>query len=330
MKYFLLRQFWLLLMVVSGILLPTLTMANFLEGTDHLISEGANFGWEEAEAKSLRILVEFKDSRGEWATYELGSGFLISGEGYFVTAYHVMKYCLQTKKAAVSFADPVSCSGPQPQLRYKASNRGQFFEIDVISHLREQDSVDTKATQSPDDTIKQRDFVIGKLRTSRTNLAHWKIKDFSEGTIDLKRPAAEFELEPLYPPKKVFAVGYPGKREFAITAGYLNLKEAQRRGYFAADIEVYSPSYLENVGIPADTRWGIRVENHMSGGAVVDADGFVVGLVVNGHANNTGVLSIENVLENFTSRSDAVGGERAVILVPTQVPLYLRKESYTH
>jgi hypothetical protein len=319
----------LLFAVVSGMLFPAQTMGNFLEGTDHLLAEGANFSWEEAEAKSLRILVELKDAGGEWNTYELGSGFLISADGYFVTAYHVMKYCLQSKKTAASFADPISCSG-QPQVRYKAWNYGQFFEIDIISHLREQDSVDGKATQSPDDTIKRRDFVIGKLTTSRRNFAHWQIRDFHEGSIDLIRPAAEFELEPLYPPKKVFAVGYPGKREFAITAGYLNLKEAKRRGYFAADIQVYSPGYLENVGIPPDTRWGIRVENHMSGGAVVDADGFVVGLVVNGNANTTGVLSIENVLENFTSRSDSLGGERAVILVPTKVPLYLRKESYTY
>jgi Trypsin-like peptidase domain len=319
-----------LLAMVSGMLFPSLSTGNFLEGTDHLMAEGANFSWEEAEAKSLRILVELKDSNGEWTSYELGSGFLIASEGFFVTAYHVMKYCLQDKKAAASFADALSCSRQQPQLRYKALNRGQVFEIDIISHLREQDSVDGKARQSPDDTIKRRDFVIGKLKTSRTDFSHWQIRDFREGIIDLKRPAAEFELEPLYPPMKVFAIGYPGKREFAITAGYLNLKESHRRGYFAADIEVYSHGYLENVGISPATRWGIRVENHMSGGAVVDADGFVVGLIVNGHANTTGVLSIENVLENFTSRSETFGGERAVILVPTKVPLYLRKESYTH
>jgi hypothetical protein len=320
----------LLLLVATGMFLPSQSAGNFLVGTDHLMAEGANFSWEEAEAKSLRILVELKDSRGEWNTYELGSGFLISGEGYFVTAYHVMKYCLQNKRAAASFGEPVSCSGQNPQVRYKGLNRGQFFDLDIISHLREQDSVDSKATQTPDDTIKRRDFVIGKLKTPRYNFSYWQIKDFGEGIIDLKRPSAEFELEPLYPPKKVFAIGYPGNREFAITAGYLNLKESNRRGYFAADIPVYSPGYLQNVGIPTDTKWGIRVENHMSGGAVVDADGFVVGLVVNGHANTTGVLSIENVLENFTYRSSNVGGERAVILVPTRVPLYLRKDSYNY
>lgn len=322
------KHLLLLFLMVVGMVFPSQGAGNFLEGTDHLSAEGARFSWEQAEAKSLRILVEYRDALGEWKATELGSGFLISNEGYFVTAYHVMKYCLLKKKGAASFSDPVACSNQSPQIRYKALNRGQLLDIEIISHLREQDSVDSKATQTPDETIKQRDFVIGKLRTTRTNFAHWQVKDFREGVIDLKRPSAEFEFEPLYPPKKVFVIGYPGTREFAITAGYLNLKESNRRGYFAADIELYSPGYLQNVGISPDTKWGIRVENHMSGGAVVDADGFVVGLVVNGHANTTGVLSIENVLENFTSRSNVVGGERAVILLPTKVPLYLRKKSY--
>lgn len=316
-------------LVVLGMLFPVHGGANFLEGTDHLMAEGARFNWDQAEAKSLRILVEYRDAQGELKMTELGSGFLISSNGYFVTAYHVMKYCLLQKRSAASFSDPVACSNQTPPIRYKALNRGQLFDIDIISHLREQDSVDNKATQTPDETIKQRDFVIAKLKTPRNNFSHWEIKDFREGVIDLKRPSAEFEFEPLYPPKKVFVIGYPGSREFAISAGYLNLKESKRRGYFAADIPIYSPGYLQNVGISPDTKWGIRVENHMSGGAVVDEDGFVVGLVVNGHANTTGVLSIENVLENFTSRSDVLGGERAVILIPTKVPLYLRKDSRT-
>jgi hypothetical protein len=320
----------LLFLILGGMFFPCQSSGNFLEGTDHLMAEGANFRWEEAEAKSLRILVEYRGSNGEWKPSELGSGFFISAEGFFVTAYHVMKYCLQNRRAVVSFAEPVPCSGEDSQIRYKAVNRDQVFEIEIVSHLREQDSVNSKNTQTPDDTIKRRDFVIGKLRTARQNFSHWQIKDFGEGSIDLKRPGAEFEFEPLYPPKKVFAIGYPANREFAITAGYLNLKESNRRGYFAADIEVYSPTYLRNVGISSDTKWGIRVENHMSGGAVVDEDGFVVGLVVNGHANTTGVLSIENVLENFTSRFNGSTSKRAVVLVPTQIPLYLRTESYKY
>jgi S1-C subfamily serine protease len=320
----------LLFSLLAGMFFPSPSAANFLQGTDHLAAEGASFSWEEAEAKSLKIFVEYRDSQGAWTATELGSGFLISSDGFFITAYHVMKYCLQSKKASVSFAQPVPCSTQHPKIRYKALNRGQLFDIDVISHLREQDSVNEKPTQTPDETIKQRDFVLAKLRTAQNNFSHWQIRDFREGVIDLDQPGAEFELEPLFPPKKVFVIGYPGNRDFAITAGYLNLKEPRRRGYFAVDIQLYSPGYLRNVGISPDTRWGIRVENHMSGGAVVDADGFVVGLVVNGHANTTGVLSIENVLENFTSRSDSVGGQRAVILIPTKIPLFLRKHSYEY
>jgi S1-C subfamily serine protease len=325
------KNFIYSLIVAAAVMVaPSPSAGNYLAGTQHLTAEGANFSWEQAESKSLRILVEYKNALGEWKATELGSGFLISGDGYFVTAYHVMKYCLQNKKAAAGFGEPVPCSAQHPKIRYKALNDDQLFDIDIISHLREQDSVDNKATQSPDETMKQRDFVIGRLRTAKMNFSHWPIRHFSEGLIDLARPSAEFEFEPLYPPKKVFVIGYPGNREFAITAGYLNLKASNLRGYFAADIEVYSPGYLRDVGISPDTKWGIRVENHMSGGAVVDADGFVVGLVVNGHANTTGVLSIENVLENFTSRSNRVGDQRAVILVPTKIPLYLKKQSYDY
>ena len=322
------KNFLLWLLLVSGTLLPLPTAANYLEGTNHLVSEGAEFSWQQAEDRSLRILVEYKDSLGEWKRTELGSGFLISGDGFFVTAYHVMKYCLQNKKTAAGFGDPVPCSAQHPYLRYKALNRGQLFDIDIVSHLREKDSVDSNPTQTPDETIKQRDFVIGKLITARGNFAHWPVRHFGEGVIDLQRPGAEFEFEPLYPPKKVFITGYPGTRAFAITSGYLNLKEANQRGYFAADIPLYTPAYLSKIGISPDTKWGIRVENHMSGGAVVDADGFVIGLVVNGHGSTTGVLSIENVLENFTSRS--LAGEQAVVLTPTKVPLYLRTKSYDH
>jgi S1-C subfamily serine protease len=320
------KTFLLLLVIAGSLLFPKIGTANFLEGTGHLHTEGASFTWDEAEAKSLRIVVEFRAEGGAWKTAELGSGFLIAEDGLFITAYHVMKYCLQNKRSSASFGEPVPCS-VHPQVRYKAVNGGQTFDIDVISHLREQDSVDDKSSQTPDETLKRRDFVIGKLRTHGRNFSHWRVRDFGEGVIDLQRPRAEFELEPLYPPRKVFAIGYPGKREFSITAGYLNLQEANRRGYFAVDMEVYSPAYLRNIGLPSNTKWGIRVENHMSGGAVVDPDGFVVGMIVNGNANTTGVLSIENVLENFTSRSKQIGGERAVILVPTKVPLYLRRES---
>jgi hypothetical protein len=110
-----------------------------------------------------------------------------------------------------------------------------------------------------------------------------------------------------------------------IAYGFLNLKDENHRGYFAADYKLYAAAYLEREGIPRDTQWGIRVENHMSGGAVIDADGSLVGVVVNGNRNAAGILSIENVLETFFSRNGKTGAPPSIILTPTKTPLYLRK-----
>jgi hypothetical protein len=105
----------------------------------------------------------------------------------------------------------------------------------------------------------------------------------------------------------------------------LNLEDENNRGYFAADYPLYAPAYLEKEGISPDTRWGMRVENHMSGGAVVDITGSLVGIVVNGSKNTAAILSIENVVENFFSRTGRLGASPAVILTPTETPLYLRE-----
>ena len=88
-----------------------------------------------------------------------------------------------------------------------------------------------------------------------------------------------------------------------ISEGFLNLTEKNRRGYFAANYKVYTAAYLESQGVAADIQWGMNVENHMSGGPVVDSSGYVVGLVVNGNRETAGVLSIENVLTTFFSRA---------------------------
>src|SRR5437016_5452957 len=104
----------------------------------------------------------------------------------------------------------------------------------------------------------------------------------------------------------------------------LNLTESHQRGYFATELNLYSSEYLKRHGISPDTEWGIRVENHMSGGVVIDPSGYVVGLVVNGANRTTGVLSIENVLETFFSRSEPSGANEGVILNPTRIPLYLK------
>ena len=299
--------------------------ANYVNGTKQLSAEGAAFTWEEAEARTLRIVVEFYDRGGNLRQASLGSGFLISPDGLFVTAYHVMKHCLEKQREKSNFSAEVDCSKEHPVLRYKALNRNQEFEIDIVSHLRERDSMTRASTQTPDETIKTRDFVIGRLKgAANSRFSFWKIRDFAEGSIDLANPDADFELQPLFPPKKVFVAGYPEKRDFVISHGFLNLREPNGRGYFATDLEVYPPAYLKKQGIAAGTQWGIQVENQMSGGPVVDREGFLVGLVVNGKDRTTGVLSIENVLETFLFRSTHSTGDSAVYLTPTRTELHLK------
>jgi hypothetical protein len=126
------------------------------------------------------------------------------------------------------------------------------------------------------------------------------------------------------PPKRVFIVGSPKGRDFVISEVFLNLTEKNRRGYFAANYKIYTAAYLESQGIAADTQWGMSVENHMSGGPVVDSSGNVVGLVVNGNREIAGVVSIENVLVTFFSRTGGSTEYPALLLSPTKTPLYLR------
>jgi hypothetical protein len=71
----------------------------------------------------------------------------------------------------------------------------------------------------------------------------------------------------------------------------------------------------------------MRVENHMCGGAVMDSSGRVIGVVVNGNRNTAGVLSIENVLSTFFSRTTSSELAPSVILNPTSTPLYLKRDS---
>ncbi|HUK42609.1 MAG TPA: hypothetical protein VLX11_16255, partial [Candidatus Acidoferrales bacterium] len=258
--------------------------------------------------------------------------FLISPDGLFITAYHVMKYCLQTQKQTSAFDGNVDCSalrssGPQPSAtwRYKAQNNDQEFGIQILSYLSEADSTDGKDFHTPDEIIKHRDFVVGRLRVEpETRLSYWEMKDFDQGMINLGSPRADFELKPLLPPKNIFIADYPRDRDFELAHGFLNLTEEHNRGYFAADLRVYSTGYLKSIGISPDTNWGLRVENHMSGGAVVDSSGSLIGVVVNGSDNIAGILSIENVLETFFSRMGRPGARPSIILTPTKTPLYLR------
>jgi len=298
-------------------------LAEFITGPDQLTAEGAHFSWEEAKSRTIKIFVEAKAREDNLKRADIGSGFLISPDGLFVTAYHVMKYCLASEKDESGFAKKIDCATVHPTVRYQAQVGDRFYDIEILSFGKENESSNGRRTQTPDETIKHRDFVVGKLKAGgNVRFPYWKLADFAAGAINVANSNADFELEPLRPPKKVFIAGYPAGG-FVVAHGFLNLTESHRRGYFATDLNLYSPRYLERHGISPDTKWGIQVENHMSGGVVIDASGYVVGLVVNGSNLTTGVLSIENVLETFFSRSKT-GGDEGVILNPTQTPLYLK------
>ena len=313
---------------------PSLALGNYLTEAEQLSAEGVRFTWPEVRSKSLKIFIEYQDGEGHWKRANLGSGFLISPDGLFVTAYHVMKYCLQSQKEASGFAVAVNCSAAEPlsslpfgRLRYKAENGDHEFNIQILSYLKEADSTAGKDFHTPDEIIKHRDFVVGKLTAEADRrFAYWEMRDFEQGTISLGNPSEDFELKPLLPPKKVFIAGYPLDRDFEISYGFLNLSEEHNRGYFATDYRLYAPGYLKSLGLSPDTKWGIQVENHMSGSAVVDASGLLVGVVVNGSENTVGILSIENVLETFFSRVSSPGTQPSIILTP-KTPLYLRENS---
>jgi hypothetical protein len=306
--------------------LPSFASGNFLTEAKDLSDAGVKFTWPEVKSKSLKILLEYQNQNGAWQRVNLGSGFLISPDGLFVTAYHVMKFCLEGQKQTSRFSESIDCSSGGPGMRYKAENGERDFEIQIISHLKEAESTNGKEIHTPDEIIKHKDFIIGKLKAnSGLRFSHWELNDFEENKANLLHPDADFELTPLLPPKRVFVVGYPKDRDFVVSEGFLNLTEKNRRGYFAADHKLYTPTYLKSHGISPDTKWGIRVENHMSGGAVVDASGCLIGLVVNGNHNTAGIISIENVLETFFSRASKSGATPAVLLSPTETPLYLRQ-----
>lgn len=324
----------LICLISVWLFFPSLALGSYLTEAKQLSAEGVRFTWPEVRSKSLKIFVEYQDGEGNWKRANLGSGFLISPDGLFVTAYHVVKYCLQSQKETSGFGVAVDCSAAEPlsslslgRLRYKAENGDHEFNIQILSYLKEEDSTAGKDFHTPDEIIKHRDFVVGRLTAEADRrFSYWEVRDFEQGTISLGNPSEDFELKPLLPPKKVFIAGYPLDRDFEITYGFLNLSEEHNRGYFATDYRLYGPGYLKSVGISPDTTWGIRVENHMSGGAVIDASGSLVGVVVNGSENTAGILSIENVLETFFSRVGNPGTGPSIILTP-KTPLYLREKS---
>ena len=313
-----------ILFLIIALTVPSLVRGEYLTGSEQLKSVGAQFSWRDVESRSVKISLDYQDGDIEKQA-QLGSGFLISPDGLFITAYHVMTYCLEARKQSSGFDDRTDCSTARPRVRYLAQNGSREYEIEVLSHLNETDSTSGKTSHSPDEIIKQRDFVIARLKAQPgERFAYWPLQDFAQGKIDLLQPRADFELQPLFPPKKVFIAGYPQEGSFQISYGFLNLRDDKHRGYFSADYALYSPAYLRNAGIAADTKWGMRIENHMSGGVVLDAIGNPVGIVVNGNNNTAGVLSIENILENFFSRQQPTNAKPAILLSPTRTPLYLK------
>lgn len=313
--------------IIIFFLLPAPAWSRFSTSAEEFSSsEGVAFTWTEARSRSVKILLEYRDPVHVWRRVNLGSGFLLSPDGLFVTAYHVMKFCLAAQRHTSGLSVKLDCASARPGVRYIAQNEDREYEIEITSYLREADSTNGKGKHTPDQIIKQRDFVIAKLKTrGDEKFSYWRLRDFDQKRIDTANPAAEFNLTPLMPPKRVFIAGFPNNHDFVISEGFLNLTERNNRGYFAADLNVYSVPYLKSQGVDADTRWGMRVDNHMSGGAVVDAAGYVVGLVVNGNHNTAGILSIENILSTFFSRGSRYGARPAVILNPTNTPLFLKQ-----
>jgi len=311
---------FLLIFVLFG---PCASFAEFITSPDELTRQRVSFTWSDVRSKTLKIIAEYVGKNGTPQQVSLGSGFLISPDGLFVTAYHVMKFCLEGDKETDGLAVNVDCSSGRDGVRYRALNGDREFDIQVVSHLNEADSTSGKETHTPDEIIKQRDFVVGKLKGGPgVPFPYWQLRDFD--AIDLSTPRADFQLMPLLPPRRVFIAGFPKNGDFVISAGFLNLTETNRRGYFAANYKVYTATYLQSLGVPANTRWGMGVRNHMSGGPVIDSAGFVVGLVVNGNRDTAGVLSIENVLSTFFSRAGDPKERPAVVLNPARTPLYLK------
>jgi len=318
-------QIFLLLVLLPFLLLsPSPVAAGWITDAEQLAASGAAFTWSDAEAKTVKIFVEVLQSDGTWRRASLGSGLVVSPDGLFLTAYHVMKFCLAKHKADYGLSVNLDCSA-DTRARYRARAAGREFDIEIVSHLSEMESTRGKDSHTPDEIIKQRDFVVGRLRgAAPARFDYWRTRDFDESAIDLKQPRADFHLTPLMPPRRVFIVGFPKGRDCVISEGFLNLTEKHGRGYFGANYKLYAAGYLESQGIAADTQWGISVANHMSGGPVVDAAGYVVGMVVNGNQESAAVISIENVLSTFFSRTSEAQEKPAVRLAPSQTPLYLR------
>ena len=143
----------------------TPSFAGFITTADELANQGVNFTWSDVRAKTVKIVAEYSDENGAPKQVSLGSGFLISSDGLFVTAYHVMKFYLAEKKRDSSaLATVVDCSNPKNLIRYRAYNSEDQFGIEIVSYLSETESTSGKDRHTPDEIIKHRDFITAQLR----------------------------------------------------------------------------------------------------------------------------------------------------------------------
>src|SRR5690349_623669 len=123
-----------LLLILAG----RVAAAELMTGPDQLASQSGPFTWDDARARTVRVLVgASKGSDGGVRRAPLGSGFLIYPDGLFVTAYHVMKYCLEGARRESRLATSVECSNTRPGLSYKAQVGDQLYDVEVLSFGKE-------------------------------------------------------------------------------------------------------------------------------------------------------------------------------------------------
>jgi len=306
---------------------PFQALGSSLTDAKQFIAEGAAFSWEDARARSIKIIVQRRD-QGSRMRSSIGSGFIISPDGLFVTAYHVMKYCLGNNQATAGFSVALDCSKEHAKIEYRAQNNGKEYEIEVVSYLRREDSIKSEV-QTLEETVELKDFVIARLKApAGARFAFWPLNDFPTLVRSEKDAKSFLQFKPLLPPKKVFVAGYAAGPDFDLAHGFLNLVEEKHRAYLAWNRDIYdNPEIRRAYGISTDVNWGINVANFMSGGPVIDASGKVLGLIVNQHAGTAGILSIENFLETFFSRTADPGTPPTVLLKPSETPLYLKAEN---